>query len=129
FPAGYLLGLAGQTNPTENGVYRTTGAGLVAAPPEAPKVFFVVGVLSDVHETEVVSTIVNRFQRWDTAEEEWVAAAPATTIAQVTGLTSALDGKVTALGSATGLWVGTETEYGAIGSPDAATVYVVVADP
>ena len=38
-------------------------------------------------------------------------------------------GAVEAAGGAVTLWLGTETEYAAIGSPDASTVYVVVADP
>lgn len=38
-------------------------------------------------------------------------------------------GAIAAAGDAETLWLGTETEYAAIGSPDVNTVYVVVADP
>ena len=36
-----------------------------------------------------------------------------------------VDAKVDGLNGATGLWVGTQTEYDAIGTPDASTVYVI----
>lgn len=51
--------------------------------------------------------------------------AGATTINGITGLRAELDGKVNGQNGATALWIGTQTEYDALPSHNATTLYVV----
>ncbi len=51
--------------------------------------------------------------------------AGATTIAGISGLQTALDGKVNGQNGATALWIGTQAQYNAIGSKSATTLYVI----
>lgn len=56
-----------------------------------------------------------------------VARVPSLPTSKITGLDAALSSKVAGLNGATGLWIGTQTEYDAITTPSATVAYIIVA--